>query len=191
MKYLKSVLPFVIAATLVISCSFIHYTEISEHSNVYGIAIDLEGDRWVVTCEISKPSSDNDFASESECIKGKGYTLYNAFEDASLKSPLILYTDSVQLYLIGESAYRNNSINQYFLEQNVNLRAIAVSVSEKASDILDTDESGLKSVSYANKIKNFCKDQNVTLPDVTEYLKGEEVITVTSDKPQKRRMEFE
>lgn len=178
---------------LLIFSPFSTFTEISEHSIVSGIAIDKEKDEWIVTCEISVPSSSNDFASEARYIEGKGYTLYSALEDCALKTPDIIYTDTVQVYLINENIIEDNCIFQYFCEGNVNLRAIAVSTEGSASKVFsDGEDKSLRSVKIVDKIRHYCDNNKITIPDITSYLQGGRGVLISKEKtPERRISEYE
>ncbi len=195
MKIFKLALGIMISLAFVIFCSFVDFTEISDYDIITGIAIDRENDEWIVTCEMISPSTNNDFGSSAIYIKGKGYTLYNALEDTSLKSPSTMYTDSVQLYLISNNVFSDNCVRQYFLDTNVNLRAFVLSVDGKAFDVLNSEENDskrAKCISIADKVRNYCEAENSTFPDITDYLKGGTGIVLNNENtPQRRVNEFE
>ena len=193
MRTINFTILIIILVSVLILSPFSTFTEISEHSIVSGVAIDKESDEWLVTCEISVPSSSNDFASEARYVNGKGYTLYSALEDCALKTPEIIYTEAVQIYLINEKINKDNCIYQYFRDGNVNLRAIAVSTKGKASDLFSDDENkGVKSVKIAEKIKNYCNDNKIEMPDITAFLQDKKEILISDENiPLRRAYEHE
>lgn len=190
MNKLNKFLVVVVLLCIVIFASFGKYSEISRYDIVSGIAIDLDEDKWIVTCEICVPSSDNDFASSVTYVTGEGYTLDNAFDDAALKSANDLFTDSAQLYLISNTAKDNNCLREYLKGDTVNLRAVAVWTDGIASEVFKTDDSEnsrAKSVAIANKIKSYCKDNNEQTPKIIEIIKNTDNVFVSDQKTPERR----
>ena len=189
MKKINVILLSALILCGVVFASFGDYSEISRYDIVSGIAIDLEKDKWIVTCEICVPSSDNDFASTVTYVTGEGYTLENAFEDASLKSSNDLFTDSTQLYLISKAAQQNNCLFEYLKSDAVNMRAVAVWTDGDAKDVFESDDSEnsrAKSLSIANKIKEYCKQNGERAPKITELLKHSDNVFVSKQKTPER-----
>ena len=162
------------------------FSEISDYDVVSGIAVDYEEGSWRVTCEICMPSSDNDFGSSSIYVSGEGDTLESAFENAGRKSANILYTGCNQLYLIGKGARSSRELYEYFLKDDVNLRAVTVYTEGLAGDTLagekNDDNSRAKSLTIAKKVVRFCGEQGLPSPKVTEYLKDNFIVTVSEDE---------
>lgn len=178
-----------ILSILIFAC-FVDYSEISDYDLVSGIAIDLENGKWSVTCEICVPSTDNDFASTVTYVKGEGYTIKNAFEDAALKSTNKLYTDSTVLYLISGFARDDNDLICYLKSDDVNLRAVSLFTQGKASDIFkseDSENERAKSISISKKIKSFCDDIGERTPKITELLKNTDSVVMSLNKTPERR----
>ncbi len=190
MKKIISV-AFCVISTLciIVFATFGEYSEISNYDIVSGIAIDLQDDKWTVTCEICVPSSDNDFASSVTYVTGTGYTLDNAFSNAALKSANELYTDSTGLYLISDTAKGNNCLYEYLKGDTVNLRAVAVWTECPAKDIFKSDDSEnerSKSLAIAKKIKTYCRKNNAKTPGIIELLKDSDYVFVSEQKTPER-----
>ena len=166
------------------------YSTINELDTVSGIAIDYKDDKWRVVCEICTPSSDNDYGSASVYVKGSADTLSGAFDEAGKASANILYTDCVQLYLVGEGARGKQELLNYFLQDNVNLRAVTANASPEAAIALcgeaDSENSRAKSMSIAKKVKRYCSENGLPSPRVTQYLKGKAGVGITKDNVPER-----
>lgn len=175
------------AAVLVIVFTCLgSFSEISDYDVVSGIALDYEKGEWTVTCEICMPSADNDFGSSSIYVEGKGESLDSAFEDAGRRSANILYTGGNQLYLIGENARGKDQLREYFLKDDINLRAVTVYTRGKAARIFEhakeDENSRAKSLATAKKVSRFCSENHLPSPKVTEYLKGNIVVTISENE---------
>lgn len=186
----KKVLIIAFVIVFFVFCSFINYRDISSYDIVSGIAIDYENDMWTVTCEICLPSSSNDFASKAEYVKGSDFTIEKALYQAGLDSTNILYTDSVQLYLISEQAARMPQLNEYLLSSECNLRAVAVTTKGRAADILTKEKESnqrAKSLALADKLKSLGKELNCAKPHVMTFVKGKTDIVIFEDGKANKR----
>ena len=174
------------AVLAVVFASLGSYKEVSDYDIVSGIAIDYDGQSWLVCCEICVPSADNDFGSGSVYVNGKGDTIDSAFEDAQKRSANILYTDCNQLYIIGENAKGRQEVSDYFMQDNINLRAVTVYAQGMAQDVLsknkDDENSRARSLTMAKKLSRYCSDNHLPSPRVTQYLKGSTKITVSAEQ---------
>ena len=186
---MKAVNRIAAAAAVILAIIFASlgsYKEVSDYDIVSGIAIDFDNENWLVCCEICVPSADNDFGSGSIYVNGKGDTIDNAFEDAQKRSSNILYTDCNQLYIIGENAKGKQQLRDYFMQDNINLRAVTVYAVGMAEDMLsknrDDENSRARSLTMAKKLSRYCSDNHLPSPRVTEYLKGSTAITVSPDE---------
>ena len=178
LNILMSVLLFVIISIL---CFFIRIPESTAYDIVSGVAIDNDGNNWFVTCEICLPSKDEAFGTKSVYVKGKGYTLKDAFYDASLSAANTLYTDSVRIYVISDALKNNSEVYNYFFREPVNMRSIAIYCNGKASDILNseaTETDRTKSISIVKKIEAFCFENKTPVPEISEYLKNSASVTL-------------
>ena len=186
----KSVIAIALVAVFAILCSFIKYHDISSYDMVSGIAIDYENNVWTVTCEICLPSSSDDFASKAEYVKSKSFTLEKALNQAGLESSNMLYTESVQLYLINEEASKQPQLIEFLLSSKCNLRAVAVLVKGKATDVIASEKESnqrAKSLSLADKIKNLSKDFDCDDPHVMTFVKGKTGIVISEEGVLKKR----
>ena len=152
------------AAVLVIVFTCLgSFSEISDYDVVSGIALDYEKGEWIVTCEICMP-----------------------FENAGRRSANILYTGGNQLYLIGENARGKDQLREYFLKDDINLRAVTVYTRGKAAKIFEhakeDENSRAKSLATAKKVSRFCSENHLPSPKVTEYLKGNIVVTISENE---------
>lgn len=154
---------------------FSRYHTVSKYDIVSGMSIDEKNGVYTVVCEVSVPSSSNDFGSKAEYVKGTGFTLESAIDNANLKSTNRLYLDSVQLYVISNSAFSNKDIKNYLKSENVNYRAVAVLSENDASDVIYSEKdskSRAKSLSLSQKLRSFCNEQKLSKPNVITLLKS-------------------
>lgn len=186
MKHLNTAVAVASAVLVIVFTCFGSFSEISDYDVVSGIALDYEKGEWIVTCEICMPSVDNDFGSSSIYIEGKGESLDSAFEDADRRSANILYTGGNQLYLIGENARGREQLREYFLKEDINLRAVTVFTQGKAARIFEyakeEGNSRAKSLATAKKVSKFCSENSIPSPKVTEYLKGNAVVMISENE---------
>lgn len=188
-KSYRILLIFVIISLFAILSSFIDYNDLSSYDIVSGISFDYDGENWTVVCEICLPSSNNDFGSSAEYVKAKGLTPKSALKKAGLKSPNLLYTDSVQLYLFNNNAFSNDELKEFFMSEGCNIRAVAICVDGNAADLLfDEKESNqrAKSLSLADKIKNMSKYWSIPMPTVSNYLKNKNQIFINKQNELER-----
>ena len=181
---------FVLLLFIVFS-SFIKYKDISKYDIVSGIALDFDGKKWTVLCEVCLPSSTNDFGSSAEYVKGSDFTLENALYNAGLKSNNVLYIESAQLYIIGEKALqKSDELENFFMRKDSNLRAIVVTSHKNVEEILQQEKEGetrAKSLSLAEKLKSFCKENNYDMPHVMNFLKDGGSVRISNDGLIERR----
>lgn len=186
MKFLNIAASAAAAVLAVVFTCLGSFSEISDYDVVSGTSIDLEDGVWLVTCEICTPSADNDFGSGSIYVKGRGDTLQSAFEDAGRKSANVLYMGCNQLYIIGQSVKGNEQLREYFLKDDINLRAVTVYSDKKAADTFesgkDDENTRARSLAMAKKVSRFCSENSLPSPRVTEYLKGNTAVTVSKDE---------
>lgn len=164
---------------------FSRYQTISKYDVVSGMSIDIKNDVYTVVCEVLMPSSDNDFASKSEYVKGTGFTIESAIYNADLKSTNRLYLDSVQLYLVSRDAYSKTEVKNYFKTDSVNYRAVAVQCDGEAYRVLYNESdstSRAKSLSLSQKIKSFCNEQKLSRPNVVRFIKSGGEIYINRDR---------
>ncbi len=169
----KIYITFLIIAFFVLSF-FSRYQTISKYDVVSGMAIDVKNNVYTIVCEVSMPSSDNDFGSKVEYVKGTGFTIKTALDNVNLKSTNRLYLDSVQLYVISRSAFEKSDLENYFKSDFVNYRAAAVLCEGEASRVLYAEKESTtraKSLSLSQKIKSFSNEQNLGRPNVINLLK--------------------
>lgn len=186
----KRILFIVFAIVFIVFSSFVRYNDVSSYDIVSGISFDYDGDLWTVTCEICLPSSSNDFGSQAEYVKGTGFTLADALYNAGLQSSNILYIDSVQLYLVSDTVAQNREIYDYFGSKNANLRAVAVITEGEASKVLGSEKQSndrAKSLSLADKLKAFCRDNGDPLPHVITLVKSGGSVRINKDGLPERR----
>jgi len=163
---------------------FSRYQTISKNDIVSGTSIDIKNGVYTIVCEVSMPSSDNDFGSKAEYVKGTGFTLKEALYNADLKSTNRLYFESVQLYLVSRDAYSKKDVKEYFESEYVNYRAVAVACEGEASKVLYNEKdssSRAKSLSLSQKIKSFCKEQRLNRPDVITFMRSGDEIFINRD----------
>lgn len=155
--------------------------EISDCDIVSGVSIDKNQDKWFLTFEICKPSKDEAFASQSEYVKSEGFTLKQAFETASMKSKNILYTDSVDIFIVSDSVDDVKQVKDYFLQNKVNMRAVAVVCQGKASDLLegDSQDKSVKSIFISDKIKRYCYDIKKPVPKIIAFAQNTSSVQLT------------
>ncbi len=184
----KSIKPKLYTALFIVTffvlSFFSHYQTISKYDIVSGVAIDLKNDVYTIVCEVYLPSSDNDFGSKAEYVKGTGFTVEEAFYNANLKSTNRLYMDSVQMYVISDSAFVKNDVKEYFKSEFVNYRAVAVLCEDEAAKILYSEKessSRAKSLSLSQKIKSFCSEQHLGRPNVISLFKKGGKIYINRD----------
>ena len=101
-------------------------TEITDYELVSGIAIDKSENLWKITCEITNVSKDKAFGNRAKYVKGEGFTVEKAFENAADKSDKLFYLDSVRIFVISEALKTDKELQNYFLKSDVNMRAVAV-----------------------------------------------------------------
>lgn len=181
----------VLLLLFIIFSSLIRYNDVSKFDIVSGIAIDFDGERWSTVCEVCLPSSTNDFGSRAEYVKGTGFTLADALYNAGLKSTNILFTESSQLYVIGDKALqKSEELERFFTNSEANLRAVAVISKKSAEQILQTEKeanSRAKSLSLAEKLKSFCKENGYDMPYVMNFIKNGGSICISEDGLAERR----
>ena len=167
-------------------------TEISDYDIVSGIAIDRELDKWTVTCEIVKSTEDSSYGSKSEYVKGEGYTLENAFKNASDKSLRILYTDAVRIFIVSSALKNAPEVKEYFSNNEINMRAVAVYSEGQASALFEqyknSDET--KSIFYSDKIRRFCFDIKKPVPKIIGFIRGDSTICLSA-KGTPERTDYE
>lgn len=179
----KIYVTFLILSFFVLSF-FGRYHTVSKYDIVSGMSIDVKNGVYTVVCEVSMPSSTNDFGSKAEYVKGTGFTVENALDNANLKSTNRLYLESVQLYIISRSAFEKNDIKNYLKSDYVNYRAVAVLSEGDASDVLYSEKdsaSRARSLSLSQKLKSFCDEQKLSKPNVTALLKSGGEIYINRD----------
>lgn len=147
-------------------------TEITDYELVSGIAIDKSENLWKITCEITNVSKDKAFGNSAKYVKGEGFTVEKAFENAADKSDKLFYMDSVRIFVISEALKTDKELQNYFLKSDVNMRAVAVLCKGSAEKLFDTQkEDGVKSVFLTDRIKRFCFDIKKPVPKIISYLK--------------------
>ena len=163
---------------------FSRYQTISKYDIVSGVSIDVKNSVYTVVCEVSMPSSDNDFGSKAEYVKGIGFTFKSALDNANLKSTNRLYFDSVQLYVVSFEAFSDTQIQNCLKSEFVNFRAVAVLSESDAANVLYSEkesESRAKSLSLSQKLKSFCNEQKLSSPNVISLLKDGGEIYINRD----------
>ncbi len=163
---------------------FSRYQTVSKYDIVSGMSIDEKNGVYTIVCEVSMPSSNNDFGSKVEYVKGTGFTVESALDNANLKSTNRLYFDSVQLYVISHTAFEKNDIKNYFKSDYINYRAVAVLSEGDASNVLYSEKdstSRAKSLSLSQKLKSFCNEQKLSRPSVITLLKSGGEIYINRD----------
>ena len=190
----KKIVIVIFILLFIVFSSFINFTDISKYDIVSGIAIDYDGYRWSVVCEVCLPSSSNDFGSSAEYVKGIGFTLSDALYNAGLKSSDILYTESAQLYVINENCMQQGEqLSHFFVGDNANLRAVAIISKQKAEKVLhDEKDSGsrAKSMTLADKLGAFCKENGYDMPHVMNFLKNGGSVIISKDGLPERRVAY-
>ncbi len=154
---------------------FGNYQTISKYDIVSGLSIDEKNGVYTVVCEISMPSSNNDFGSKAEYVKGTGFTIESAIDNANLKSTNRLYLDSVQLYVISRRAFDKKDVKNYLKSDYTNYRAVAILCDGDASKVIYSEKestSRAKSLSLSQKIKSFCSEQKLNKPNVITLIKN-------------------
>ncbi len=183
----------ILVVAFIVLSSFCRFHTVSKYDIVSGISIDYKNGEYNVVCEISMPSSNNDFGSKATYVKGNGFTIAKALENTGLKSQNQLYLDSVQLYLISDKAFENDELKQYLKSENVNLRAVAVLCEGDAADVLYSEKESnerAKSLSLCEKLKSICREQKLPLPHVVTLLKTGGEIYINRDKLAQRRTDI-
>ncbi len=190
---IKKISVGIVLLLFIVLSSFIKYKDISKYDIVSGIAVDFEDDKWTAVCEVCLPSSTNDFGSRAEYVKGTGFTLADALYNAGLKSTNILYTESAQLYVIGENALqKSDELETFFMREDSNLRATVVTSQQNIEKILQKEKEGetrAKSLSLAEKIKAFCKQNGYDMPHVMNFLKDGGSVGISNDGLIERRVD--
>ncbi len=185
-KSIKTKIYVTVLILLFFSLSFFgRYQTVSKYDIVSGMSIDLKNDVYTIVCEVSMPSSNNDFGSKAEYVKGTGFTVEGALDNANLKSTNRLYFDSVQLYVISSTAFEKNNVKNYLKSDFVNYRAVAVLSEADASDVLYSEKdstSRAKSLSLSQKLKSFCNEQKLSKPNVISLLKSSGEVYINRDK---------
>lgn len=175
MKKLNIAISVLLLILILVLCFFVPTREFSEYDIVSGVAIDIQNEKWLVTCEICMPSKEDDFGSKSVYVKGEGYTLDEAFYNASLACANTMYTDSVRIYIISDAAKDRSDIAEWFASNPVNMRAVTVYTSAVAHSLLnvdDTENNRTKSIAIDKKIQNYCFEIKKPVPEVKEFLKN-------------------
>ncbi len=167
-------------------------TEIADYDIVSGVAIDRNLDKWIVTCEVIKPSKDDSYGSKSEYVKGEGYTLENAFKNASDKSLRILYTDAVRIFIVSSGLKKESDVREFFCNNEINMRAVAVYCEGQASSLFEKNKSSeeTKSIFYSDKIKRFCFEIKKPVPKITAFIKDDSTVYLSA-KGNPERSDYE
>lgn len=183
MKIKTGILSVVLLVTFVICLSLCQSHDISKYDIVSGLALDFDGQSYTLTAEICTADADG-FISKTEYVKGKGFTVEKALNNLSLRTNNILFTDSVQLYVISQNIIQNESVVNYLKSEFVNLRAVAITCQGNASDVLksETDSNTrAKSLSLSHKLKTICAQNNKQYPNIIELLKNKSAVFINRD----------
>ncbi len=190
-KVKNTVITITFFVLFIVFAALCKYHNITRYDIVSGISVDFSGDKWSVICEICKPSSNDDFGSKTEYVKGTGFTLAKALNNANLHSTSSLYLSSVQLYLIGEGAAEKTELFDYFKSQKSNIRATVAVCEKNAGKILRSESDSnarAKSFSLSHKLYKFCDDNKLKPPTVVNFLKNKDEVYINSDALPERRI---
>lgn len=161
--------------------------EISEIDALTAVYVDSDGEKLNVLCEILEPLEESKTQSKTKIVKGTGFTLKEAFEDAFEKTDKKLYTDTVQLFVVSESVYKENKMREYFISQSVNMRAAIVYSKNDVFSLADNEQP--KGDIYLKKIQDYCYKNKTPVPEILEYLKNEPPIMLNENGSPERRNE--
>ena len=93
--------------------------------------------------------------------------------------------------MIGDQALqKSEEFERFFTNSEANLRAVAVISKKSAEQILQTEKeanSRAKSLSLAEKLKSFCKENGYDMPYVMNFIKNGGSIYISADGLAERR----
>ena len=168
---------------VVVSALFTSPQDVSKYDLVSGLAIDYSKNAFTVTAEICTASTD-DFLSKTEYVKGTGFTVEEALYNAGLKNNNSMFVDSVQLYLISETASKKQAVADFLASDSANVRAVCVTTKSKASKVLKSENdsnSRAKSLSLAYKLKKMVGESKHRVPNVISFLKNDNYVYINKD----------
>ncbi len=171
------------AITIVVCACLTSPQDVSKHDLVSGLAIDYSKNVFIVTAEICTASTD-DFLSKTDYVKGTGFTVEEALYNAELKNNNLMFLNSVQLYLISESASKKQAVADFLASDSANVRAVCVTTKSKASKVLKNEKDSntrAKSLSLAYKIKQTVGNSKHRVPNVISFLKNDNYVYINKD----------
>ena len=161
---------------LFIFCGCANYNELNNLAIVTGLAIDKDGDNYIVSILIPNSStaeeSSKEGNSQTVIYDGKGDTLSTALKDIDLKSPKSLYLGHLAVVVVSEEIAKEDMscITDYFFRNPETTKRffLVVARDTKASDVLTimTPLESFSSRNIAINIKNSNEKEAISV-DVT------------------------
>lgn len=189
----RTVTVLIIAAGIVsiFFSSFGRNTELSDLDSVCGVTIDKEKEKWLITCEITLPSKDDPYGSKNKYVKAEALTLKKAFDNAQNKSDKELNMSSVGIFIIANELKDNAELINYFMRDEVNMRAVCVYCEGKAEKFFEEKDAGAGSIFLAQRIKRFCFNEKTPVPKVSALLKNRSGVILTKNGIPERSGTFD